>query len=107
MRNRKIDLYKKHPHDVQEKTLQYLLSKAKNTDFGILYNFNKLTSYNDFRDHLPIMNYDDLLPYIHKIRKGTRNVLWPGKVSSFAKSSGTTNQRSKYIPITKESLISS
>ena len=105
MRNRKIDLYKKYPHDFQEKTLQYLLSKAKNTDFGILYNFNKLTSYNDFRDHLPIMSYDDLLPYVHKIRKGRRNVLWPGKVSFFAKSSGTTNQRSKYIPITKESLI--
>ena len=105
MRNRKIDLYKKYPHDFQKKTLKYLLSIAKNTDFGIAYNFRNLTSYNDFRDHLPIMTYDDLLPYVYKMRKGRRNVLWPGKVSSFAKSSGTTNQRSKYIPITKESLI--
>ena len=90
--------------NIQYKTLKYLLKKAEFTSFGKEYNFNKIKTYNDFKISIPVRNYEEFFPYINRIRNGEHNVLWPQKIKWFAKSSGTTNNISKYIPVSKDAL---
>ena len=90
--------------NIQYKTLNYLLKKAEFTSFGKEYNFNKIKTYNDFKISIPVRNYEEFFPYINRIRNGEHNVLWPQKITWFAKSSGTTNNISKYIPVSKDAL---
>ena len=99
-----IDLFRKFPHDVQNDVFNLLIQKGKDTSFGIDHQFKNIKTISDFCKYVPTRTYEELFPYIKRVRNNEKNVLWPGNVNWFAKSSGTTNDNSKYIPITKESL---
>lgn len=99
-----IDLFKKHPHEVQREVLFELLEKASNTEFGIKYNFKNINSEIEFRGQVPIQGYDDIKTTVERMMHGEKNLLWPGETKWFAKSSGTTNEKSKFIPVSKDSL---
>lgn len=99
-----IDLFMKFPGNVQNDQLLKLLAKAENTEFGKKYNFSSIKSSDDFKSKVPINQYEDLKPYINRIRNGEQNILWPGEIKWFAKSSGTTSDKSKFIPVSKEAL---
>jgi len=99
-----IELFKKYPIDVQNEVLDNLISKAKNTEWGEKYSYGSISSIEQFRDRVPISTYEDIFPYIERLLKGEKNLLWPSKIEWFAKSSGTTNARSKFIPVSQESL---
>jgi phenylacetate-coenzyme A ligase PaaK-like adenylate-forming protein len=102
----KIEYFMKKPFEVQEKTLQKLLHKAENTEWGKKYGYSHIKSYQDFNQKVPISTYEDLFPYIERMMLGEQNILWGSKITWFSKSSGTTNARSKFIPVSKESLES-
>ena len=93
----------RNPIRYQAKTFDYLVRKGTNTSFGRDHFFNNIKTYADFKDNVPIKDYEDIKNYIDKIFSGESNVLWPGKPIYFAKTSGTTSGL-KYIPITKESM---
>lgn len=99
-----IDLFKKHPHEVQRDVLFNLLDKASNTEYGIKHNFKDISSEKEFREQVPVLGYDDLKPFVERMMQGEKNLLWPGETRWFAKSSGTTNDKSKFIPVSKDSL---
>ncbi|WP_242921539.1 GH3 auxin-responsive promoter family protein [Pontibacter liquoris] len=99
-----IDLFRKYPHEVQEELFQNLISTAKGTEWGSKYDYASISTVREFQERVPVNTYEDLYPYIERVIKGEQNLLWPSKVEWFAKSSGTTNARSKYIPVTPESL---
>ncbi|MCC9136688.1 GH3 auxin-responsive promoter family protein [Pontibacter silvestris] len=99
-----IDLFKKYPHEVQEELFHNLIETAKNTEWGKAYGYKDISSVKNFQERVPVSTYEDLFPYIERVLKGEQNILWPSKVEWFAKSSGTTNARSKFIPVTPESL---
>jgi len=94
----------KNPIDYQNQILQNHISLSKNTLFGKKYNFNKISTYSEFTNHIPTQDYNSLKPYIDLARQGQKNTIWPGKIKWFAKSSGTTENKSKFIPVTNESL---
>ena len=93
-----------HPIDTQNGILFSQLYHAENTEYGKIYGFSSISSYEDFKNKVPVVAYENFEPYIEKARQGQRDVIWPGFVKNFAKSSGTTNAKSKFIPITDESL---
>jgi len=99
-----IELFKKYPHDVQDEVLKKLIGFARYTDFGQQYAFEDLLSYEDFKRRVPVQSYEQLFPYIERLMRGEQNVLWPSETKWFAKSSGTTNARSKFIPVSPEAL---
>lgn len=99
-----IELFMKYPHDVQEELREGLIKVASQTEYGRKYRFKSIDSYEQFKEQIPIVAYEDLSPYIERCMKGEQNVLWPTEVKWFAKSSGTTNDRSKFIPVTDEAL---
>jgi len=100
----KIELIKKYPEEVQNETFRYLISQAKDTEWGKKYGYSDIQTYEDFARNVPVSDYDDLKPYIDKVRQGEPNILWPGETKWFAKSSGTTNDKSKFIPVTNDAL---
>ncbi|MDR0619871.1 MAG: GH3 auxin-responsive promoter family protein [Bacteroidales bacterium] len=83
---------------------QYLIKKATKTEFGKKYHFDQIISVKEFQDKVPIHTYEDLAPYIERMMTGEKNILWPTPVKWFSKSSGTTNAKSKFIPVSKEAL---
>lgn len=99
-----IENFIENPIDTQQGVLFSLLLSAENTQYGQRYGFKDISNYNDFREKVPIVTYEEIEPYIEKARRGERDVLWRGSTKQFAKSSGTTNAKSKFIPITTESL---
>jgi hypothetical protein len=102
-RMHQIELFMKYPHEVQDEWMRRLLKSAKDTEFGKKYHFSSINNYNDFRERVPLQDYESLKPYIDRIRRGRQDILWPGEVRWFAKSSGTTD-KSKFLPVTKDSL---
>lgn len=99
-----IELFKKDPLAFQQTTLYSLISKAQNTQFGKAHNFKTIKTEKDFKKQLPISDYETLKPYTEKIIKGERNVLWHSDIKWMAKSSGTSNDKSKFIPVSNETL---
>lgn len=99
-----IDLFRNYPFDVQKDVLMKLLDRARDTEWGQQYHFRSIRHVSDFQKRLPIQNYDDLKPVIQRLRDGARDILWPGEIKWFAKSSGTTSDKSKFIPVTKDAL---
>lgn len=99
-----IDYFRKNPIEVQESVLQKLIETAVGTEIGMKYNFFAIRGHHEFSQNVPLHDYDSLKPYIEKVMNGAQNVLWPSEIKWFAKSSGTTSDRSKYIPISNESL---
>lgn len=99
-----IELFQKYPHDVQNEWLFKLLDTAKNTEWGKRYDFSSVNSRQTFQERIPLTTYEELFPDIDRLMKGEGNILWPSKVEWFAKSSGTTNAKSKFIPVSSEAL---
>jgi hypothetical protein len=104
MRFWRIEAWKNNPLDAQREVLQNLVTSAQYTEFGRKYNFSHLFNIRAFKDAVPIHEYDDLKPYIIRNMNGEQNILWNTPVYWFAKSSGTTSDKSKFIPISDESL---
>jgi len=104
MRLWRIDAWKNHPEDSQREVLQDLVTSAQYTEFGKKYNFSKLFSIKSFKKAIPIHEYEDMKPYIQRIMDGEQNILWNTPIYWFAKSSGTTSDKSKFIPVSEESL---
>lgn len=99
-----IEFARQHPEEVQQLVWKKLIESAKDTDWGRQYKYDSISSLADFRNQVPTSSYEELYPWIEQAMKGKENVLWPGLTRSFSKSSGTTNDRHKYIPVTQESL---
>lgn len=99
-----IEHFIKFPVETQEGLLFSQLFHAEETEYGQKYGFSTIYNYQDFQRKVPVVCYEDFEPYIEKARQGQKDVIWPGQIKQFAKSSGTTNAKSKYIPITAESL---
>jgi len=99
-----IQLYHEHPHEIQKEILFELLIRSANTEWGRKYNYSGISSVEEFKEMVPVQNYEDIKPYVERLRQGEKDLLWPGEVKWFAKSSGTTCDKSKFIPVTKESL---
>ncbi|TYQ00470.1 GH3 auxin-responsive promoter [Tenacibaculum adriaticum] len=103
-RKHQIELFLKYPIDVQDELLLKLTSMAKNTEFGQKHEFSSINTYNDFTNLVPIQKYESIEPLIERCRKGEQNLFWPTKIKWFAKSSGTTNAKSKFIPVSDEAI---
>ncbi|CAM1350779.1 GH3 auxin-responsive promoter family protein [Tenacibaculum crassostreae] len=103
-RKHQVELFLKYPIDVQNELLHKLVSTAKNTEFGIEHNFSSIKNYKDFSNTVPIQQYESIEPLIERCRKGEQNLFWPTKIKWFAKSSGTTNAKSKFIPVSDEAI---
>ncbi len=103
-RYKKIEHSIQHPHITQADVLENLLFTASETDFGIRHGFRSIHNYQNFRRRVPICEYDDIKDDIKRMMHGERDLLWPGQVKWFAKSSGTTSDKSKFIPVTKQNL---
>jgi hypothetical protein len=104
MRQWRIDGWRSHPVDSQREVIQNLVTSAQFTEFGRKYNFNNIYSIRDFKKAIPFHEYNDLKPYIERIMQGEQNILWNSPIYWFAKSSGTTSDKSKFIPVSEESL---
>src|SRR5678810_1351162 len=104
MRLWRIEGWKNHPVNAQREVLQHLVTSAQYTEFGRKYNFSQLFSVKQFKETVPIHEYEDVKGYIQRMMDGEPNVLWNTPIYWFAKSSGTTNDKSKFIPVSDESL---
>ncbi len=99
-----IELFMKYPIEVQDELLKKLIQTARFTEFGQQYDFGSIQTYDQFRERIPIHTYEETYPYIERLMKGEQNILWPSEIKWFSKSSGTTNARSKFIPVSQEAL---
>jgi hypothetical protein len=99
-----IELFRKFPLEVQQETFDRLVSNASQTEFGKKYKFGHIDAYAQFRDQVPLQHYEDVKPWVDRLMAGEQNLLWPTETKWFAKSSGTTSDRSKLIPVTREAL---
>ena len=103
-RQKAIEKYAQHAEELQMEVMHHLISSAKDTLWGKDHNFGNIDGYQDFASFMSVNSYEELKSYIHQMREGKPDILWPGKVVWFAKSSGTTNDKSKFIPVSKEGL---
>ncbi len=103
-RMHEIDFLKEHPEEVQQETLLKLLNSASGTEFGKKFDFKSVDSEKEFKNNIPLHSYEDIKPYIERLREGEINLLWPGEIKWFAKSSGTTSDKSKFIPVSYQAL---
>lgn len=103
-RYHQIELFLKYPGEVQQEVLQQLLDLAEDTQLGKQYDFDSIGNYEEFRSRVPIVTYEEFEPLIERTRKGEQNIFWPTSIKWFAKSSGTTNAKSKFIPVSNEAL---
>ena len=99
-----MELFLKYPIDVQKELLFKLLQKAKHTEIGNAFGFADIKTYKEFTEKVPIQQYESIEPFIQRARKGEQNIFWPTPIKWFAKSSGTTNSKSKFIPVSDEAL---
>ncbi|WP_378181916.1 GH3 auxin-responsive promoter family protein [Aquimarina sp. SS2-1] len=99
-----MELFLKYPNEVQLELLHVLLETARNTEFGKNYDFSSIHNYETFKERVPIRSYEDYEDMIERSRLGEHNIYWPTPIKWFAKSSGTTNAKSKFIPVSQESL---
>jgi hypothetical protein len=99
-----IDATRKQPVETQNLQFANLIEKGKDTQWGRKYHFHKLERLSHFQETVPVSSYEELFPWIERAMRGEENVLWPGKTSYFSKSSGTSNDKHKYIPVTEDSL---
>ncbi|MFK5855722.1 MAG: GH3 auxin-responsive promoter family protein [Bacteroidota bacterium] len=99
-----IELFKKYPFEVQDEVFKKLISTARDTEWGKKYDYRSINSVSDFQNRVPINSYEDIKPLIDRLRKGEQNILWPEEITWFAKSSGTTAGKSKFIPVSPSAL---
>lgn len=103
-RQKELDKHYTNPEAIQQNVLKYLLGKGRDTEYGRSHLFSGISTYTDFSKGVPINTYEELKVDIDRMRHGEENVLWPGLVKWFAKSSGTTNDKSKFIPVSNAGL---
>ncbi|CAL2083372.1 GH3 auxin-responsive promoter family protein [Tenacibaculum sp. 190524A02b] len=103
-RKHQVELFLKYPIDVQNEVLHKLLNTARSTEVGKQYGFPSIGSYEEFTTKVPIQKYESIEPLIERCRKGEQNIFWPSQIRWFAKSSGTTNAKSKFIPVSDEAI---
>src|SRR5690606_11837214 len=99
-----IELFKKYPHDVQNEWFHSLISTAQATEWGKKYEYETILTPEIYKERVPLQDYNSLKPYIDRMLKGEQNILLTSEIKWFAKSSGTTSDRSKFIPVSKEAL---
>jgi hypothetical protein len=99
-----IELFLKYPHEVQNELLMNLIRSSENTSIGREFDFASMKSYRAFSERIPVSTYEELEPQIERTRKGEQHIFWHTPIKWFAKSSGTTNAKSKYIPVSNEAL---
>ncbi len=99
-----IELFMKYPKDVQQEVFSKLIEQALRTTWGIQYGYDSISSIEEYQERVPISTYDDVKPYINRVREGEQNLLWPTEIKWFAKSSGTTSDKSKFIPVSNEAM---
>lgn len=103
-RARAIDRFRRHPIETQERMFRYLLRRGRMTEFGDRFDLRHIHSVEQFQAQVETFDYDTFKPYVERMLEGIRSVTSPGRVTLFARSSGTTSDRSKYIPVTRDSL---
>lgn len=103
-RLQQIELFKESPGMAQLEVFHSLVRAARYTEWGRKYDYASITDPDVFRSRVPLQDYSDVKPYVERLRKGEQNLLWPTDMRWFAKSSGTTGDRSKYIPVSREAL---
>ena len=103
-RQKAIAKYATQTEAIQDKVLQQLVAKAGKTEWGMEHDYRNIKSYQDFQQRVPVQTYEEIKGYVDRMRHGEKNILWPGEVVWYAKSSGTTNDKSKFIPVSKEGL---
>jgi phenylacetate-coenzyme A ligase PaaK-like adenylate-forming protein len=99
-----IELFLKYPNEVQEELLMSLIRMSEGTAIGRKYDFSSVKNYTAFSERMPVSTYEDIEPLIEQTRRGEQNVFWSTPIKWFAKSSGTTNAKSKFIPVSAEAL---
>ena len=104
MRFWRVENWSRHPVAVQREVLQELVTAAQHTSFGKKHKFSTLFTLKEFKKMVPIHSYEDMKPYVERMMDGEENILWNTPINWFAKSSGTTSDKSKFIPISEESL---
>jgi hypothetical protein len=104
-RIKEIDEFSRSPHSKQERLLEYLVQNSVNTEWGKYYDYKRIRNYKEFAEKVPLQDYNSLKPYIERMMTGEQNIVWPTDINWFAKSSGTTDDKSKFIPVSKESMM--
>ncbi|TXC81767.1 GH3 auxin-responsive promoter family protein [Luteibaculum oceani] len=99
-----IELFEKYPLEVQNEVMYNLTKRAANTEWGLQHGFEKIKTAADFKSAMPLQDYEAIKPFVNRLIAGEQNLLWPTEIKWFAKSSGTTQDRSKFIPVSRESL---
>lgn len=103
-RLKEIDLYDTNSSEIQDKVFRRLINDATETEWGKKYNYKSIRNYEDFKRRVPVQTYEDIKPYVERLRAGEKNIIWSSQIHWFAKSSGTTNDKSKFLPVSKEAL---
>lgn len=103
-RMHQIELFMKYPIEVQQEWFEKLISSARHTEWGKEYDYSSIKTPSQFANRVPVQTYENLKPFVDRLKQGEQNILWPTETKWFAKSSGTTNDKSKFIPVTKEAL---
>ncbi len=103
-RYRELEQYATRADQLQDRVMQRLVHSASRTEWGKRYDYASIHTYSDFKNRVPIQTYEEIKPYVERLRKGEQNLLWPSEIRWFAKSSGTTNDKSKFLPVSRESL---
>lgn len=103
-RMHQIELFMKYPLDVQDEWFKRLILAGRFTEWGKKYDYSSIGNYAEFVKRVPLNEYNDLKPYIDRLRNGEQNLLWNSEIKWFAKSSGTTSDKSKFIPVSQEAL---
>lgn len=103
-RTKAIERYATDAAKIQEDVLSRLIKDAEDTEWGKAHHYNTIHTYDDFSRLLPVQTYEDIKESVERMRHGEKNILWPGLVKWYAKSSGTTNDKSKFIPVSSEGL---
>lgn len=99
-----IELFMKYPNEVQQEVLLDLLDRAKDTEWGQRYGFADILTYEDFKNNVPLHFYESIVDDVERLRRGEQNIMWPSDIKWFAKSSGTTSSKSKFIPVSQEAI---
>lgn len=100
----RINHFKAYPIETQTEVFNTLIDRAKFTEFGKNHHFNKITTIKEFQEQVPVSTYEEFFPWLSRVLEGEKNILWPSNITWFSKSSGTTNARSKFIPVSEEAL---
>ncbi|MBC7863188.1 MAG: GH3 auxin-responsive promoter family protein [Bacteroidia bacterium] len=103
-RMHQIELFMKYPYDVQEEWLRKLVKSAKDTEWGKKFGYDSIENYEQFKSFVPLQDYESMKPFIERTRRGEQNILWATEIKWFAKSAGTTDGKSKFLPVSPESL---